>query len=54
MIFLTIFYPANTLTQLAFLNREWTIGRSNRGYIVLTAADGDEVQLISRMQKSDQ
>lgn len=47
---ITMSYPTNILTQLVFLNREWTIGQASRGYIVLTAADGDELYLISKMQ----
>jgi hypothetical protein len=47
---ITIAYPTDPFTQLAFLNREWTIGTANRGYIVFTAADGDEVHFISRTQ----
>ena len=47
---ITLSYPTTTITQLAFSNREWTIGQAQRGYIVLTAADGDEVHFISRQQ----
>ncbi len=48
---ITMSYPTNTLTQLVFLNREWTLGTAQqRGMIVLTAADGDELHLISDMQ----
>jgi len=47
---ITMSYPTNILTQLVFLNREWTVGEAQRGFIVLTAADGDELHLISKMQ----
>jgi len=49
---ITMSYPTNILTQLVFLNREWTVGdgQPQRGIIVLTAADGDELHLISKMQ----
>ncbi|MFZ1784752.1 MAG: hypothetical protein WAU23_06080 [Ferruginibacter sp.] len=43
-------YPTDLFTQLAFLNREWTIGVANRGFIVFTAADGDEIYFISKTQ----
>jgi hypothetical protein len=42
--------PTDLFTQLAFLNREWIIGVANRGFIVFTAADGDEIHFISRTQ----
>jgi hypothetical protein len=39
------------ISQLVFMSREWTIGQTNKGAeIVLTAADGDEVHLISDVQ----
>lgn len=47
---ITLSYPTDILTQLAFFNRTWTIGDGTRGFIVFTAADGDEVHLISRTQ----
>jgi hypothetical protein len=47
---ITISYPTDPFTQLAYLNREWTIGVANRGFIVFTAADGDEVHFISKTQ----
>lgn len=46
---ITISYPT-ILSQLAFFNRNWTIGNGIRGYIVFTADDGDEVHFISRTQ----
>lgn len=36
-------FPTDVFTQLAFLNREWTVGESTETLIRLTAADGDEV-----------
>jgi hypothetical protein len=42
---LRLFYPTNTFPELAFLNRNWTIGESSSAVIRLIAADGDEVQL---------
>lgn len=47
---INIAYPTDPFTQLAFLNREWKIGVANRGFIVFTAADGDEVHFISKTQ----
>jgi len=47
---ITMSFPTNVLTQLAFLNREWVIGNAQRGFIVLTAADGDQLHLISKEQ----
>jgi hypothetical protein len=39
------------ISQLVFMSREWTIGEVSKGAeIVLTAADGDEVHLISEVQ----
>lgn len=47
---ISISYPTD-ISQLAFMSRDWTIGTPNRGSeIVLTAADGDEVHLISKTQ----
>jgi hypothetical protein len=47
---ITLSYPPD-ISQLVFLNKEWTIGNVNRGSeIVLTAPDGDEVHLISKTQ----
>jgi hypothetical protein len=47
-----ISYPTDPFRQLAFVNREWTIGgETNRGTIVLTAADGDEIHFISKTSK---
>ena len=43
-------YPAD-FSQLAFLKREWTIGEFNSGSeIVFTAADGDEIHLITKTE----
>jgi hypothetical protein len=47
---ITMSFPTNIFTQLVFLNRDWTIGSVQRGFIVLTAADGDELHLISKEQ----
>lgn len=48
---INISYPTDVFTQLAFLNRLWTIAAVSQGVIVLTAADGDEVRLANAEPK---
>lgn len=43
-----IWYPTNIFTQLAFLNRSWTIAEGSSSVIRLTAADGDEVHFAAK------
>lgn len=43
-----IWYPTDIFTQLAFLNRTWTIGESSAAVIRLIAADGDEVHFTAK------
>lgn len=44
----TIAYPTDPFTQLAFLNRPWTMGESSSAVVRLIAADGDEVHFGSK------
>lgn len=43
-----ISYPVDIFTQLAFLNRQWTIAESSSAVIRLIAADGDEVHFSAK------
>ncbi|MBK8495238.1 MAG: hypothetical protein IPL50_09520 [Chitinophagaceae bacterium] len=45
---LVLWYPADIFTQLAYLNREWTIVEAGTTFYRLTAADGDEVNFTSK------
>jgi len=43
-----ISYPTDIFTQLAFLNRQWTIGESSSSVVRLIGADGDEVHFAGK------
>jgi len=43
-----LWYPTNIFTQLAYLNREWTIVEASTSFYRLTAVDGDEVNFASK------
>lgn len=43
-----ISYPTDIFNQLAFLNRQWTIGESSSAVIRLIGADGDEVHFAGK------
>ena len=43
-----ISYPTNVFPELAFLNRNWTIGESSSAVVRLIASDGDEIQFAAK------
>jgi len=40
-------YPTDIFTQLAFLNRQWTVGESSSSVVRLMDNDGDEVHFAA-------
>ena len=43
-----ISYPTNIFSELAFLNRNWTMGESSSAVVRLIAADGDEIHFAAK------